>query len=489
MAANRIKILVSRNKRRLKEDGFDLDLTYITPNIIAMGFPSEKLEGYYRNHMEDVIRFLESKHRDHYKVYNLCSERSYDPVKFHNRVAYYPFDDHNPPRLELIKPFCEDLDKWLVQHPDNVAAIHCKAGKGRTGVMICAYMLHRNRFKDADDALKHYGQTRTRDAKGVTIPSQRRYVLYYADLLKPGVEYQQVSLLLRGVKFETIPMFSGGSCTPYFEVHQLKVKVYTSPVYEGVRKDRNSFYMPVNHGNQSIPVCGDIKVEFFNKSKINKREKMFHFWFNTFFVTERENSHQNGTAGTADSENNELLSLTLPKMELDRANKDKSHKLFSPNFKVKIYFSPMHETSVLERSKSADDMMNDRYVVHPGRGASHTYTTRNQLNPQSSQKGWSSPSSPTTASVISCPSASHAAMRNKHSTSDHSLLEKYHLLPPEGSNPSPRLAFKGGHDSDTGSVTGSNEAMSFGCSDSEAQDDLSDTESENEWEDCEITQV
>ena len=123
----------------------------------------------------------------HGTVYNLSSERCYDIRKFHSRVAVYPFDDHSPPEFAPLRPFCEDVTNWLREDPGNVAAVHCNAGKGRTGLMICA---------SARDVLDYYASKRTFDSKGVTLPSQRRYVAYFAAKLELGQEYSPARLLL-----------------------------------------------------------------------------------------------------------------------------------------------------------------------------------------------------------------------------------------------------------------------------------------------------
>jgi protein-tyrosine phosphatase len=84
-----------------------------------------------------------------HRVFNLCSERSYDASLFQGRASRYPFDDHNPPPLSMIRAFCEEASAWLKKDSQNVAAIHCKAGKGRTGVMISALLLYMGNWPSA----------------------------------------------------------------------------------------------------------------------------------------------------------------------------------------------------------------------------------------------------------------------------------------------------------------------------------------------------
>jgi phosphatidylinositol-3,4,5-trisphosphate 3-phosphatase/dual-specificity protein phosphatase PTEN len=183
LSLNVIKTLVSKKKRRFVQDGYNLDLSCkiissfklitidITPSLIAMGYPGEGLDKLYRNSMSDVQSFFKRKHPGHYKIYNLCIERSYNEACFENVNQDFVFYDHNPPPFDMIFAFCLDLDVWLKKDEKNVAAIHCKAGKGRTGVMICCYLVFSKYCNSTDDALKYYAKIRTKDNKGITIPS------------------------------------------------------------------------------------------------------------------------------------------------------------------------------------------------------------------------------------------------------------------------------------------------------------------------------
>jgi len=62
-------------------------------------------------------------------VTNRCAEKSYPPSFFHGRVTRYRIDDFNPPPIEMIREFCEDVDRWLSLDQRNVVAVHCQAGK------------------------------------------------------------------------------------------------------------------------------------------------------------------------------------------------------------------------------------------------------------------------------------------------------------------------------------------------------------------------
>ncbi|XP_044479783.1 phosphatidylinositol 3,4,5-trisphosphate 3-phosphatase and protein-tyrosine-phosphatase PTEN2A-like isoform X1 [Mangifera indica] len=291
--------VVSQNKRRYQEGGFDLDMTYITENIIAMGFPAGDMssgffgyvEGFYRNHMEEVIKFFETYHKDKYKVYNLCSERLYDASLFEGKVASFPFDDHNCPPIRLIISFCHSAYSWLKQDIENVVVVHCKAGMARTGLMISSLLLYLKFFPTAEESIDYYNQKRCVDGKGLVLPSQIRYVKYFERVLTyfNGEDPPGRRCMLRGFRLHRCPYW----IRPHITVSDHNGVLFSTKKHPRI-KDLSSedfwfsapkkgimvFALPGEPGLTEL--AGDFKIHF------HDRQGDFYCWLNTTMIENRK---------------------------------------------------------------------------------------------------------------------------------------------------------------------------------------------------------
>lgn len=316
----KLRTSVSQDKNRFCFDGYDLDLSYITPRIIAMGLPSTGVEGLYRNRMEDVKNFFESRHKNHYMVFNLCEEVQY-PDNIFFKQHYCPFKDHEAPPLNIIRPFCETAASFIEADKENVVAIHCKAGKGRTGTMISCLLLYMDTFSTAKECLEYYGIMRVQNKKGVTVPSQIRYVHFFEYVLKQNmnhpVKFREARI--KTIHMITIPVFSsiGSSCTPVFTIENEK-NVYSWVEKHGKKSFSEKEGMAVFPlGEDGFAVRGDFKIEFTHLGSFGKKEKMFKCWFNTNFIP------SDGV-------------LEITKDMIDKACKDSKEKKFKGNFRLKV---------------------------------------------------------------------------------------------------------------------------------------------------------
>jgi len=194
------RTLVSGNKIRFSEKGFDLDLAIVHERIITHGFPASGIEHIYRNPRSEVKRFLDTFYPGHYMVYNFCCEpgRRYNPGVFEGNVEYYSFKDHCVPTLRTMVEFANSAKYWLDQDPLNICSLHCKAGKGRAGIMTCVLLIRAGICRTAAAAIEHYNSTRVKDKNGLTMISQQKYVLFYELLWRQvGIETSRRSRQIR----------------------------------------------------------------------------------------------------------------------------------------------------------------------------------------------------------------------------------------------------------------------------------------------------
>lgn len=51
--------------------------------------------------------------------------------------------------MESVVEFCENAKAWLDTDESNVVSLHCKAGKGRAGIMAACLMVRMGQTADA----------------------------------------------------------------------------------------------------------------------------------------------------------------------------------------------------------------------------------------------------------------------------------------------------------------------------------------------------
>lgn len=363
---------VSQSKRRYETDGYSLDLAYISPRVIAMGIPTPpgEPEHWLRNDMTEVHHFLQARHPNRFLVVNLCSERVYPPSCFDGRFIRFPFDDHQPPPLPLLMSLATTLRAFLLEHEENVLAIHCKAGKGRTGVAVVALQLIEPSGASLDSLLAQYATARTENGKGVNIPSQLRFLRYFERCVR---ELDLKLPLVRATTFTsctitTTPWINMlGGCTPFVVVRVRPPNHHHRPlfrsewrkttsasfavrsisdlqaaafddsgddgalatVFDSRRFERDVLQRApqsyVGEASISLPLGGitiadEVCFDFYDGSE-KSPELMCSCWVHTSFL--------DGIAGV----------VSFSKSEMDGANKGRNRDYFDDSFAVAIHFS------------------------------------------------------------------------------------------------------------------------------------------------------
>uniref|UniRef100_A0A8K9X0G1 Tensin 3 n=1 Tax=Oncorhynchus mykiss TaxID=8022 RepID=A0A8K9X0G1_ONCMY len=166
------------------DEGYELDLTYVTERIIAVSFPRTCSEEIYLHNLKDVTRMLKSKHADNYLIINL-SEKRHDLSKMNPKTLDTGWPDLHAPPLDKICTICKAMEGWLNADPLHVVVIHCRGGKSRIGVVISSFVIFTDISASADQALDRFAMRKYYDDKvsALMTPSQKRYGLFSVSVI------------------------------------------------------------------------------------------------------------------------------------------------------------------------------------------------------------------------------------------------------------------------------------------------------------------
>ncbi|XP_014002671.1 tensin-2 isoform X3 [Salmo salar] len=274
-------ISVDRVMERVMERHYDFDLTYITEGIISVFFPPLLDEQRYRLNLKEVTAMLRSKHQDKFLLFNL-SERHHDITRMNPKVLDFGWPDFHAPPLDKICAMCKAMETWLTSDPQHVVVLHCKGNKGKTGVIIAAYMHYSKISAGADQALSTLAMRKFCEDKVSSSlqPSQNRYIYYFGGLLSGAIKMNSSPLFLHQVLIPTLPNFQGkGGYFPFLKLYQSMQLVYTSGIYDLQGSVGRRLCVTIE---PALLLKGDIMVKCYHRrAQGAERDTVFRLQFHT----------------------------------------------------------------------------------------------------------------------------------------------------------------------------------------------------------------
>uniref|UniRef100_A0A1A7YVC3 Tensin like C1 domain containing phosphatase a n=1 Tax=Iconisemion striatum TaxID=60296 RepID=A0A1A7YVC3_9TELE len=272
---------VDRVMERVMERNYDFDLTYITERIISVFFPPKLEEQRYRLNLKEVAAMLKSKHQDKFLLLNL-SERRHDITRLNPKVHDFGWPDLHAPPLDKICAICKAMETWLTSDPQHVVVLHCKGNKGKTGVIIAAYMHYSKISAGADQALSTLAMRKFCEDKVSSSlqPSQNRYIFYFGGLLSGAIKMNSSPLFLHQVLIPSLPNFQGeGGYYPFLKIYQSMQLVYTSGIYDLQGTGGRRLCVTIE---PALLLKGDIMVKCYHRRvQSADRDTVFRVQFHT----------------------------------------------------------------------------------------------------------------------------------------------------------------------------------------------------------------
>ncbi|XP_066527329.1 tensin-2 isoform X3 [Hoplias malabaricus] len=272
---------VDRVMDRVMERQYDFDLTYITERIISVFFPPLLEEQRYRLNLKEVASMLKSKHQDKFLLFNL-SERRHDITRLNPKVHDFGWPDLHAPPLDKICAMCKAMETWINSDPQHVVVLHCKGNKGKTGVIIAAYMHYSKISAGADQALSTLAMRKFCEDKVSSSlqPSQNRYIYYFGGLLSGAIKMNSSPLFLHQVLIPTIPKFQvDGGYFPFLKIYQSMQLVYTSGIYDLQGSTGRKLCVTIE---PALLLKGDIMVKCYHRRvQAADRDTVFRVQFHT----------------------------------------------------------------------------------------------------------------------------------------------------------------------------------------------------------------